>query len=138
MGMQDEIGTAINWNSPNVNADDSLRVAIQQMAKSEISALVVKRNEDVIGIVSDYDLLKGVVGKKDLDMTKVSELMTPCELITQEGTKNPCAQLDETESIENALHIIDVAGTHHLMVTGSDKGEVGMVSIRSLLGVAIS
>jgi len=138
MGLQDEIRTALKKDTPNVHAEDSIRVVIQQLAKSKVSALVVKMDDVVVGIVSDMDLLRCVVTKKDLDATKVSALMSPCELITAQGAKNPCAQLDETESIENALNIIDAAGTHNLLVSGADERTVGIVSIRDLLEVAIS
>ena len=138
MGLQAEIKTAVKWDTPHVNAEDSLRVVIQQMVKSKVSALVVKMNDAVVGIVSDIDLLKSIVDNKDLDVSKVAELMSPCDLITGKGAANPCAQLDATESVENALNVIDAAGTHNLLISGADDNEVGIVSIRDLLGVAIS
>lgn len=138
MGLQDEIRTALKKDTPHVDAEDSIRVVIQQLAKHKASALVVKMNNVVVGIISDMDLLRCVVDKKDLDTTKVSALMSPCELITTQGARNPCAQLDETESIENAINVIDAAGTHNLLVSGADDSAVGIVSIRDLLEVAIS
>lgn len=138
MGMQDEIRTAVKWDIPSVNLDDSLRVVINRMVEHKASALVVKKNDDVVGVVSDVDLLRSLIDKKNMDEAKVSEYLSPCELIGEKGTRNPCAQLDNTESVENALKVIEIAGTHNLLVSGSDKNEVGMVSIHALLEVAIS
>lgn len=138
MGLQDEIRKAVKWDTPHVNANDSLRKAIQQMVRSKVSALVVKMDEVVVGIVSDVDLARCLVGNKDLDATKVVELMSACGLITGKGVAHPCAQLHEMESVMNALSVIDAAGTHNLLVSGDDDSRVGIVSIRDLLEVAIS
>ena len=138
MGLQDEIRTAVKWDTPHVDAEDSLRVVTQQMVKNGVSALVVKINGLVVGIVSDIDLSKSIADNRDFDTTTVAELMSSCDLITAEGAANPCAQLHEEESVENALKIIDAAGTHNLLVSSDDESRVGIVSIRDLLGVAIT
>ena len=70
---------------------------------------------------------------KDLDATRVSEIMTGCELITRERKTTPCVQLHEAETVENALKVLDVAGVHNLLVSGDNDKQVGMVSIRDLL-----
>ena len=138
MGLQDEIRTAVKWDTPHVYAQDSLRVVVRQMVQSGASALVVKMDGLVVGIVSDIDLSKSIVDNKDPDATTVSQLMSSCDLITAKGAVNPCAQLHETESVENALNVIDAAGTHNLLVSSDDESRVGVVSIRDLLGVAIT
>ncbi len=138
MGMQDEISTAIKWDTPSVNAEHSLRFVIEKMAQSKASALVVKMDNVVVGIISDSDLLKSLVDKKNLDEATISELMSPCDLITENSTINPCAQLDDTESVENALKVLDASGTHNLLITSADDNEAGIVSIVELLEAAIS
>ena len=133
MGLQDEIKTAVNWQAASVDAEDSLRTVIQKMVDSKVSALVVKSGETVSGVVTDMDLMRCVVEKMDLDEEKATNFMTACELITAEGSKkSPCAQLYESESVENALMIMDAAGVHHLLVSGDDQ-KAGMVSIPDLL-----
>lgn len=138
MALHDEIKTAVNWQAASVDAEDSLRTVIQKMVDSKVSALVVKSGGTIAGVVTDMDLMRCVVQKKDLDTEKASKFMTACELITAEGAKkSPCAQLYETESVENALMIMDAAGVHNLLVSG-DNQQAGMVSIRDLLRFVIS
>lgn len=138
MGLTSEIRTAVNWNAPCVDVEDNLKAVIQKMADSKVSALVVKSGDNIAGVVTDMDLMRSIVEKEDLDTVKVAKFMTACELITAEGAKTtPCAQLDESESVENALKVMDVAGVHNLLVTG-ERGKAGMVSARDLLKFVVS
>ncbi len=133
MGYQDEIKEAVKWEVPSVHVEDSLRDVIGKIVEANVSALVVKLNGVVAGVVSDMDVLKYVAEKRDLDATRVSEIMTACGLITREQKKCPCVQLHQTETIENALRVMDSAGVHNLLVAGDNEEKVGMVSIRDLL-----
>jgi len=106
---------------------------------SNTSALVVKTDDAVVGMVTDMDLIYCISNQKDLDETRVSEFLTPCELITDDRTKrSPCAQLDESQSVENAIKVLDAAGTHNIIVSGETDKDVGIASIRSLLKLLIS
>ncbi|MDH4319105.1 MAG: CBS domain-containing protein [Desulfobulbaceae bacterium] len=131
MGLNDEIGGAVHWDTAVVESEDTLRTVIGKFVDSCSSALVVKRGETVLGVVTDIDLMESIVRGDDLDSVKVGQFMTACELITAEGTKSPCAQLDESESVENALKVMSAAGVHNLLVSGTNR--TGMVSIRDLL-----
>ena len=136
MGFNDEIGLAVNWDAPVVDSEDNLRTVIKKFVDNHCSALVVKEGDIVLGVVTDIDLMESIVNGNDLDTIKVKEFMTACELITAEGTKSPCAQLDESESVENALKVMSAAGVHNLLVAGTDR--TGMVSIRDLLTFAMN
>ncbi len=138
MGLKDEIKKAVNWDAPSVDIEDSLRAVIRKMAQSKSSALLVKLNDVVIGVVTDMDLMRSVVEKKNLDTTMVSEFMTGCELITEKPAKNPCVQLHQGETVENALGILDVSGLHNLVVSGEDDKCSGIVTVRDLLELAES
>ena len=138
MALHDAIKTAVNWRAASVDAEDSLRTVIQKMVDSKVSALVVKSGGSIIGVITDMDLMRSVVQKRDLDSEKAAAFMTVCEIITAQGSKKtPCVQLDETESVENALMIMDTAGVHNLLVAGENQ-QAGMVSIRDLLRFVVS
>ena len=138
MGLQNEIKDAVNWEAPAVTLQNSLREVIQKMVNNNASALVVKIDDAVAGIITDMDLLDCISDQKDMDETKVSDFLTACELITNVGTRSPCAQLDESESVENAIKVLDAAGTHNLLVSGASDKEVGIASIRDLFKLLIS
>ena len=138
MGIQSEIKDAVNWDAPTVGLQSSLREAIQKLVANNVSGLVVKTDDAVVGLVTEMDLLDCISNQKDLDKTRVSEFLTPCELITNHPTKSPCAQLDESESVENAIKVLSAAGTHNLVVSGAKEMESGIVSSRDLLKLLLS
>ena len=138
MSLQSEIKSVVKWQTPAVTVQSSLREVIQEMIHSNTSALVVKSENDVVGVITDMDLLACPSGKCDLDETKVPELMTPCDLITSKPAKNPCVQLGESESVANAIRALSASGTHNLVVSGAGDDKVGIVSISDLLKLTIS
>ena len=138
MGIQSEIKDAVNWDAPTVGLQSSLREAIQKLVANNVSGLVVKTDDAVVGLVTEMDLLDCISNQKDLDKTRVSEFLTPCELITNRPTKSPCAQLDESESVENAIKVLSAAGTHNLVVSGANERGTGVVSSRDLLKLLLS
>ena len=138
MGLQNEIKDAVNWEAPAVTLQNSLREVIQKMVNNNASALVVKIDDAVAGIITDMDLLDCISDQKDMDETKVSDFLTACELITNVPIRSPCAQLDESESVENAIKVLGTAGTHNLLVSGASDKDVGIASIGNLLKLLIS
>ncbi len=138
MSLNDEIRSAVNWDAPGVDMDDSLRTAIQKLMDGCSTALLVKMDGFVIGVITDMDLMRSVASNEDLDETKVSEFMTGCELITERGTPSPCVQLHEAETVKNALGVLEMANLHNLVVSGENEKCAGTVSVRDLLGLVIS
>ena len=138
MGLNAEIKNAVNWEAPVVAMDDSLRVVIQKMVDSKKSAVLVKAGDDVVGIVTDMDMLASIARHDDLDGTKVSGFMTSCELILGKPVKSPCAQLDSAQSVGDAIGVMNVAGVHHLVVSGEKDVCAGVVSVLDLLKLVIS
>ena len=138
MGLQSEIKYAVNWEAPAVGLQSSLREVIQKLVDSNTSALVVKSDDAVVGLVTDMDIVECISNQKDMDKTKVSEFLTPCELITGQPIKSPCAQLDKSESVENAIKVLAAAGTHNLLVSGASNKEVGTAAARNLLKLLLS
>ncbi len=137
MGLNDEIGSVVNWNAPGVDMNDSLRTVITKMVENQTSALTVTVEGTVAGVVTDMDTLLCIENGLDLDDTKASRFMTSCEIIGNRNIKSPCVQLDAAQTAGNALGVMNRAGVHHLLVTGENE-RTGMVSILALLKLAIS
>ncbi len=138
MGLQTEIKDAVCWDTPAISLHTSLREVIELMVKHNTSALIVKADDSVAGVVSDLDVLESVTSQGDLDETKVSEFLSACELLTGQSITSPCVQLDENESVENAIKLLSASGTHNIVVIGSGKDVYGTVSSRDLLKSLIS
>ena len=138
MGFNNAIINAVDWDAPSVDMEANLRTVIQMMVDNQSSALTVMMGEEVIGVVTDMDILESFSKNDDLDKTKAAEFMTTCELISNKEITSPCAQLDSAESVKNALAVMDSAGVHHLLVSDDEKKKAGIVSILDLLKLAIS
>jgi len=60
-----------------IEADASLREAVKLMNKHEIGCLIVTKNENPVGIVTERDLLKRVLAEsEELKKVKVEEIMS--------------------------------------------------------------
>ena len=137
MSLEDSISVAMRKDTPSVNLDDSLRKAIQVMADGDVTAIMVKSGEELVGLVTESDIMDQIAREADPDEVKVSQLMTACELISAKPVKVPCIQLDEEETIRNALAIMHEAGIRNLLVAG-EKGQArGIISAGDLLKHAI-
>lgn len=135
MGLGSEISSAVMWDSPSVDLQVTLRTAITRMVNSGVSALVVKSGDKVVGVVTDMDLMRCIAKGDDLDAVTVSDFMTCCEVISGMKIKIPCIQLDKTQSVKNAIGVMDLAGVHHLFIAG--EKDAGVISAQDLLRLAI-
>jgi CBS domain-containing protein len=138
MGMNDTISAAIRKEAPAVGLDDTLRTAIQRLTETDSDGLMVSVDGHVAGVITTFDLMRSIVNNADLDQTRVSQFMTACQLIDRRATKTPCVQVDENESVRMALAVMDEAGVHNMLVSGSTGQAMGLVSARDLLRLAIS
>jgi CBS domain-containing protein len=102
--------------------DDSLAQAARKMWEQQTGSLLVLEGDDLLGIITERDVLKAVAAGTPLD-TPVSELMSK-DLITVE----PATSLREAAAIMSEKWI------RHLPVLEAGK-LVGIVSQRDLAGV---
>jgi len=138
MALHDPIKPAVK-STPIVGLEDSLLTAAEEMTKNDVSALIVKQDDELIGILTDMDIMEGIVHNgSDLADTNVGSCMTACKLITDKSVKSPCVQLYEGENVKNALDVMSTAGIHNLLVSCEMGMRTCMVNIRDLLKIAIS
>src|SRR3954452_10001219 len=102
---------------------EPLRAAAGRMWKQQTGSLLIMDGDDLIGIVTERDLMKAVARGDDLDATPVSAVMTRAVL-----TVTPETPIDEA-----ARHMA-TRWIRHLPVM-HDGQLVGMVSQRDLCGV---
>jgi CBS domain-containing protein len=103
--------------------DDTLVEAARKMWKQQTGSLLVLDNEDLVGIITERDVLKAVAGGTSLDQTRISEVMTKDLVTVGPGT-----------SLREAAKIMADRWIRHLPVVDSGK-LVGIVSQRDLAGV---
>jgi signal-transduction protein with cAMP-binding, CBS, and nucleotidyltransferase domain len=100
----------------------SITQAAERMQKEGIGSLLVERNGIPVGILTDTAIVHKAVGvKKNLDQTKVENLMT-----------TPLPTIQVTQTSHDALDMMGDLGIRHLVVCDGPK-IVGLVSARDLL-----
>ncbi|MBV9291131.1 MAG: CBS domain-containing protein [Frankiales bacterium] len=102
---------------------DSLRDAAGLMWKKQTGSLLVMDGAELLGIVTERDLMKAVARGADLDATPVSAVMTRSVLTVEPHT-----------SLHDAARHMASRWIRHLPVV-VDGAVVGMVSQRDLCGV---
>ena len=102
---------------------DSLTDVASRMQYNEVSALPVFEDENLVGIITERDLVRAMSDGVDPGETPVSVYMTP----------DPVT-IDEDHDVTEAAAVMIKVGARHLPVV--DGGRViGMISARDLLDV---
>ena len=102
--------------------DDTLQQAAGKMREQQTGSLLVLDGQDLVGIVTERDVLKAVATATPLD-TPVSEVMSKDLITVEPGT-----------SLREAARIMTERWIRHLPVLESGR-LVGIVSQRDLAGV---
>jgi CBS domain-containing protein len=108
-----------------VKLDDTVRTAAQKMDKHNIGSLVVVENKKPVGIITERDIIRKVLAKKqDIDTTLVSKIMTKkVETITPQGTLVEVASIMKSHTMRRIVVI-------------NNKGEVvGIVTSKDLIDI---
>jgi len=105
-----------------VPCDTSVRKAARLMREEKIGSLVVEKNGENVGIVTDTDIVRRAVAEgSDLSKMTVLSIMT-----------SPIATIESNRTIQDAHDMMADLSVRHLGVT--EKGTlVGLVSVRDLL-----
>jgi CBS domain-containing protein len=105
-----------------VDRDMDVRKAAQIMRDRNIGSLFVTRDKEIIGILTDTDLVRRVVAAgADAAKTPVEQIMSA-----------PILTIEENKTLLDAN---DMMATHHLRHLGvtRDGKLVGMISVRDLV-----
>jgi CBS domain-containing protein len=103
-----------------VAANATLRSAARALREGEVGTLVIMGGDDIVGIVSERDVVRALADDADPDDVWVADVMSASPRYLTKG-----------ESVTSAVEIMLTAGIRHLPVV--DEGElVGIVSMRDL------
>lgn len=118
----DEIGDYMISPVLSIDLESSVQEAAQFMEAHNIGSLLVKEFDEYVGIVTETDLARKVLGKGlNPESTVISEIMT-----------SPVLSLDRYLPIEEANHFMHKNKIRHLGVTEVDK-IVGILSVKDLV-----
>ena len=100
----------------------NLKAVAMQMASQDVGSLLVTKDSEVVGIVTETDIVRRVLAQDiDLTATKVEEVMS-----------YPVYSIDEGESLDKAHEMMGEHHIRHLLVTQDGK-PAGVLSVRNLL-----
>lgn len=111
-----------------VNKETLVTEAAKQMTELNIGILVIGSENSLEGVFSERDLMTKIVGtKRKLDELKIDDVMT----------KNVLT-INENESFDVALSLMDKKKFRHLPVVDDNGKCVGMLGIRDLMGAMLN
>jgi CBS domain-containing protein len=133
---QDESGTSLSADSftkaissiksPSVitlDEETTLGDTVELMQKRKIGSIVLTKNSELSGIITERDLLMKVLGlKDDWKNLKVKEVMTSNPQSLQSG--------DELAYVLNNMH---VGGYRHIPIVDESNVPVSMISIKDVV-----
>ncbi len=100
----------------------SIADAAQKMRDEQVGALFIEKNGEIVGSVSDRELVrKAVAERKDLENTPVESIMT-----------TPLNSIGTTETLLDAQNKMRELGVRHLAVREAGT-VVGIISVGDLL-----
>ncbi len=109
-----------------IRPDTTVRVATTAMNDAHVGCVLVTEGDRLIGILTERDILKKVVGQLDLD-SPVGQIMTP----------NP-ETVGMDDGIAYALNKMHIGGYRHIPVLDRQGRPVGVVSIRDVVRFIVS
>jgi CBS domain-containing protein len=104
-------------------ADDTLTEAARKMWKQQTGSLLVTEGDDLIGIITERDILRAAATGMPMQDARISEVMTKDVVTVGPGT-----------SVREAAKIMADRWIRHLPVLDGGK-LVGIISQRDLTGV---
>ena len=120
--LLDDIGDYMSSPVFSIDHDSTVQEAAQYMRVSNVGSLLIKEFDDFVGIVTETDLTRKVVGGGlNPESTPISKIMT-----------QPVQSMDRFLPIEEANNFMHKNKIRHLAVSEDEK-IVGMLSIKDLV-----
>jgi len=116
-----KVGDYMSTKLFSIGVDRYAFEAVDEMYKDKVGALLVKKGEEYVGIITKTDwMLLVLKGECDIRKVQVSSLMTKIE-----------NTIDVNQSVAEAGLIVEQKGVRHIPVTRDGK-IVGMFSVKDL------
>ena len=120
--MSKTIGQLMTDVFISVPHDATIRQATQQMRDASIGSLLVKKDREFVGILTEPDVVRKVAADGlDVSATHVHQVMS-----------SPIRTIDKRASLSSAIDMMTNSEIRHLVVTDGGK-VVGLFSVRDLL-----
>lgn len=115
------VGQLMTKNLSTIQEEATVHEAARSMHQQRIGSLLVRRQNEYAGIITETDIVKGVAEERDMRQLIVQELMS-----------SPIISIDQKLSPQYARDLMADRHIRHLVVT-EEKSIVGIISARDLL-----
>ncbi len=112
------------WGTPlrTTTQEESVAEAAKKMVEAGIGALVVVEGDELIGIISERDIMNKIVAsERDPRTVKVKEIMT-----------TPVVTVSMDEDVNNALSTMTKKQLRYMVIVDGENKPVAMLSFRDL------
>lgn len=123
--LQEPVRTLLRGPLATCRPLETLRGVAAVLADNLVGALVVGRPEDVVGIVSERDLVRAVAEGMDPDDDRVRDVMSA-----------PVRTIEHDAPISSAGEVMLREEIRHLVVT-EGRFAIGVVSMRDVLAAVL-
>ena len=107
----------------SIEGNETVLEAVQLMTKKGVGCLLVLKNSDAVGIITERDILKKVISvNKDPSILKVEEIMT-----------TPLEVIDPLASIDEAIDVMVKSKIKKLPVVTEKNELVGMLTATDIV-----
>lgn len=121
-----QVKAAMHDNAEWVDADTPVSELAEKMRDIDIGALPVRRNDELIGIVTDRDIVcRGVAMFGSMETLKAQDVMSEGVIYCR-----------ESEPLIDAVHVMAEKRIRRLPVLSDGKQLVGMLSLGDVSAVA--
>ena len=109
---------------PKVSVGSLVRAAIEMIDAKGIGAtLVVDRNQELAGIISDGDLRRSLMTRESIHKMRAEEIMSPSP-----------KTVDENQTAAEALGLMELYAITHLVIVDDRSRVKGIVHLHDILG----
>ncbi len=106
-----------------VSSELTVTDAAKVMSESKVDSVLVFENESVIGIVTDKDILVGVVAKG----------IDPSKITIKEITHKPVIKIHKNAKVREAIELMNKHDIRRLIVE-DDQRTIGVISRKKIVG----
>lgn len=106
-----------------ISSDLKVTDAAKMMTEKKMDSILVFENDEVIGIVSNKDILSDVVAKG----------LDPAKITVKEITRGPLIKIHKDAKVREAIDLMTKHNIRRLIVT-DDKRTIGTISRKKMIG----
>lgn len=118
-------------NIITIGPDATIKDAVYQLNKHKIGCLIVMKDTNIVGIISERDIL-GKLGststEDNIHHVKVSEIMTPKEKLVVGHPE---------DTVEYLMNIMNAEGIRHIPLVNDEGKLVCLTSIRDIIRILL-